>query len=142
MPFTGVPATDRSEADTVQCIRKRITFSVPGSGTNLTVGVLPAGAAVVGGGILVLTLFNSSGTDLMDVGATTLAGTNTVQVFASAVDVSAVGLKALDDLTASSANNYSDTEERTVTAKYTGSVVDATTGTADIMIFYVTKPVT
>lgn len=140
MPFTAVSATDRSEADTVQCIRKRMSVGTVTSGTNITVGVLPPGAVVIGGGILTLTVWNSSGTDLMDVGAT-VGATNTVQVFASAIDVAALGLKAFDDLNAASANNYNDTAEVTVTAKYTGSVVDATTGVSDIIVQYVTKPV-
>jgi hypothetical protein len=142
MPFTGIPATDRSEADTIQCLRKRITFNNPGSGVAINVGTLPPAAVVVGGGVYVSVLFNSSGTDLISVGSLNSAGTATAAVWGSALDVSSTGLKAFTLTVASTATSYSDTADLTVTATFTQSVVDATTGTADVIVFFITKPVT
>jgi hypothetical protein len=151
MPFTAVPASDRVENNSVQCLRKRI--SVPAAAgavtvggaasTTVTIGALPPGAVVIGGGIYVSTLFNSSGTDLMSIGTINSAGTSTTAVWASAVDVSSTGLKALTALTvASTATSYSDTADLTVTTTFAQSVTDATTGMADVVLFYQTRPVT
>ena len=139
MPMTGNPAVDRSESNVVMTLRKRITFNNPGSGVALTVGVLPPGALVVGGGITVLTAFNSSGADLMGVGVTGSAA-----AYASAVDVAVQGFKPLDDLALAPAvtAGFSATSELTVTATWTQSVADATAGVADVSVQFITRPVT
>jgi hypothetical protein len=68
----------------------------PTMATTVTVGWLPAGASVIGGGVHIVTAFNSSGTDLVDigyVGATTVAA-----AYASALTLAAVGFIVLDEL--------------------------------------------
>ena len=108
-----VPATDLGYKGMINVIRKRITYLQ--RGTTVVVGTLPAGAVVVGGGFQFVTTFNDSGTDLLDIGTSADA-----DEFASALVISATAPAyiALDEL--ASNNSYSDTDEVTVTATYTG----------------------
>ncbi len=129
MPMTGFPRVDRQSSNVVHCIRKRITFNNPGTTVALQIGVLPVGAIVVGGGAQVITLFNGSTTDLLDIGTTVDA-----DEYASALDVASVGFKAMDDLAAHT--GHSETLERTLTATYTDSGGGATTGVADIIVLF------
>ncbi len=130
MPMTGAPpVVDRQSSNAVHCLRKRMTFSNPGTTVALTVGTLPAGAAVVGGGVLIITLFNDSGTDVIDVGTTVDA-----DEYGTLLDATAVGFKVLDEL--ATHDGHSETTERTVTATYTGQNGNATTGVADIIILF------
>jgi hypothetical protein len=112
-------------------LRKRVTFA--DFGTTVVVGYLPAGAMVTSGGVQIVTVFNSSGTDLLDVGF--IGATTDPDAYASALTLAAIGFIPFDELGAVSniqqANNY------TVTATLTQSVADATTGVADIVVFFV-----
>lgn len=127
---TGVPNTDLGYKNMVNVLRKRILYTQ--SGVAVTVGVLPAGAIVIGGGIQVITAFADSGTDLVNIGTSADA-----DAYATLLDVSSVGFKALDEL--ATHDDYSDTAEVTVTATYTGQNANAAAGVGDIVIFYVTK---
>lgn len=123
-------ATDRSEQNVVHVLRKRITYL--NDGTAITVGKLPIGAVVVGGGAQVITAFNDSGNDYIDIGTS-----DDADAFATDLDVSTVGFKEMDEL--ATHNDYSDTAEVTVTATYDGSNSDMTAGVADIIVFYILK---
>lgn len=125
----SVPATDLSYKDIVHTFRKRITFQ---DTTAVTVGVLPPGAVIVGGGVQVITAFNDASTDLVDVGTSA-----DPDAFATDLDVSSVGFKALDEL--ATADDYSDTAEVTIVATYAGATPDATAGVADVIINFVLK---
>ncbi len=126
----AVPATDLGYKNIVQCFRKTITFS--NNGTAITIGKLPAGACVVGGGALVTTAFNDSGTDIIDIGTS-----DDANAYATDLDVSSVGYKILDELAAH--DDYSAAAEVTITATYTGQNSNMTAGSADIMVFWVAK---
>lgn len=111
-------------------LRKRITFA--DYGTTVTVGWLPAGASVVGGGVHIVTAFNSSGTDLLDVG---FIGTTTDDnAYATLLTLAAVGYIPFDEL--ATTTNIQDTAALQVTAKPAQSVADATAGVADVIVFY------
>ena len=127
-----VPATDLGYKGMINVIRKRITYLQ--RGTAVVVGTLPAGAVVVGGGFQIVTTFNDSGTDLLDIGTSADA-----DEFASALVISATAPAyiALDEL--ASNNSYSDTDEVTVTATYTGQNGDPSAGAGDVIIFFVTR---
>lgn len=113
-----------------QTLRKRITF---GSTSAVTVGKIPAGSSVVGGGVHVITAFNDTGTDLVNIGY--IGATTVASAYGSSLDVSAVGLIALDEL--ASTTNIQGTVEHTVTAIYVGQNSNSTAGVADVIILYV-----
>lgn len=115
----------------VHFLRKRITFA--DYGTVVTVGKIPAGASVVGGGVHVITAFNSSGTDLLDVGF--IGSATDDDAYATDLTMAAVGFIALDELAATT--NIQGTVTHTVTATPAQSVADATTGVADVIVWYV-----
>jgi hypothetical protein len=115
----------------VQCLRKRITYL--NAATAITVGKLPPGSVVVGGGVQIITTFNDSGTDTIDVGTSADA-----DAFGTLLTVSATApaYVAFDEL--ATTNDYSDTAEVTVTATYNSQNSDATAGVADVVVMYVT----
>lgn len=113
----------------VHTMMGQITFASPGTTVAKTIGVLPAGAMVVGGGAYVTTAFNDSGTDVIDVGTS-----GDADGYATLLDVSSVGYKVLDELATS--DDFSASEV-TVTATYTGQNANGTTGVANIIINFV-----
>ena len=117
---------------TVQFLRKKIVFGNFGAGA-ITVGTLPAGATVVYGGVHVVTAFNSSGTDLIDVGF--IGSTTDADAYASALSMAAVGFIPFDELAA--ATNIMQTIDTTVTCTLTQSVADATAGEAYVIVQFV-----
>ena len=115
----------------VHYLRKRITFA--DLGTTVTVGTIPAGASVIGGGVHITTAFNSSGTDLLDVGF--IGGTTDADGYATDLTLAAVGFIALDELGATT--NIIQSVDTTVTCAPAQSVADATAGVAEVIITYV-----
>jgi hypothetical protein len=110
----------------VHYLRKTITFE----DTSATlVGELPAGALILqpASGAHVVTAFNDGTTDVVDIGIE-----GTADQFASALDVSSTGFKALD---ADGANMRVSAATK-VYAVYTGGTGDATAGEAEIAIAY------
>ena len=93
---TNTAATTARQVHTQQIhfLRKRITFA--DFGTTVNVGTIPAGASVVGGGVHVVTAFNSSGTDLLDVGF--IGSTTDADGYATDLTLAAVGFIVLDEL--------------------------------------------
>ncbi len=137
MPMSYALGSDRSEGNILHTISRRITYNNPGTAVAMTVGILPPGASVVSGGVNVVTTFGAA--DVIDVGVT-----GSASAYGSALDVASVGFKALDDLAQTTAvtAGYSDTAPRTVIATYTDTSADAAAGAADVIINYVTRPVT
>lgn len=115
----------------INYIRKRITYA--DYGTTVVVGYLPAGAMVVGGGVQVVTAFNSSGTDLLNVGF--IGATTDADGYATLLPLNAVGYIELDELGATT--NIQQTDNYTVTCAPAQSVADATAGVADVVIFFI-----
>jgi hypothetical protein len=131
MPLnTTVPARNDLYQN-VQTLAKRITFA--DFGTVVTVGKIPAGASVIGGGVHITTAFNSSGTDLLDVGF--IGATTDDDAYATDLTLAAVGYIALDELAATT--NIQGAVEHTVTCTPAQSVADATAGVAWVIIQYV-----
>jgi hypothetical protein len=127
---TGVPARNDGYQN-VQFLRKRITYL--DLGTVVTIGKLPVGASVLpGSGVHIVTAFNSSGTDLLDVGF--IGSTTDDDAYATDLTLAAVGFIVLDELAATT--NIQGTVEHTVTCTPAQSVADATAGVADITIMY------
>ena len=112
----------------VHYLRKTLTYS--DRGTTVTVGKVPAGAVILYGssGAYVSTAFTGTGTDLLDIG---ISGNN--DLFATDLDVSSVGWKALDENVA----GYLVSSTTTVTAEYADQNSDAGAGSAEIVIAYI-----
>lgn len=129
----GTVARVRSGAQQVHYLHKRITFA--DYGTVVTVGYLPANASVIGGGVHVVTAFNSSGTDLLDVGFTGGSSTADDDAYATDLTLAGVGFIVLDELAATT--NIKQTVDCTVTCTPAQSVADATAGVAEVYVTYV-----
>lgn len=114
----------------VHYLRKRITFA--DYGTTVTVGWLPPKASVIGGGVHIVTAFNSSGTDLLDVGF--VGATTDADGYATLLTLAAVGYIVLDELAATT--NIQGTVAHKVTCAPAQSVADATTGVADVIVSF------
>jgi hypothetical protein len=121
----------RLETQQVHYLHKQITFA--DLGTVVTVGYLPANASVIGGGVHVTTAFNSSGTDLLDVGF--IGSTTDDDAYATDLTLAAVGFIVLDELAATT--NIKQTVDATVTCSPAQSVADATAGVAEVYVTYV-----
>lgn len=115
----------------INYVRKRITFA--DYGTVVTVGYLPAGAVVCGGGVQIVEAFNSSGTDLLDVGF--IGATTDPNGYATALTLAAVGYLSLDELGATT--NIQQPDAYTVTCSPAQSVADADAGIADVVVWYI-----
>ena len=84
----------QNSAQMVGFLRKRINYV--SNGTVLTVGTIPAGASVIGGGVHVVTGFNDSGTDTVDIGF--IGSTTDDNAYATIMDLTNVGWIVLDEL--------------------------------------------
>ncbi len=115
----------------VHTLRKNITYAT--ENTSITIGKIPAGASVIGGGVHVKTAFNDSGTDTLDVGF--VGSTTDADGYATLLDLSAVGYIALDELAATT--NIQQTVSATVTCIYNGQNNNASAGVAEVYITYV-----
>jgi hypothetical protein len=124
----------------VHYLSKKITYNSPGTGTALVVGELPPYASVVSGGVHIVTAFNGSGTDLLDVGlADTYGVTANDDAFATDLTLAAVGYIVLDELAATT--NIMQTTPARVTATYTDANADASAGEAWVIVgFVVNRP--
>ena len=122
-----VPARRYSQ-QMVHYLRKDITYANYGQGA-LTVGVIPAGSVILkpASGVNVSTAFNSSGTDLLDIGTSA-----DDDLYATDLALQTVGFAALDE--AVSVYVSSDT---TITCTAAQSVADATAGVAQVVIAYI-----
>lgn len=125
------PSARNNGLQAAQVLRKRITYV--NNGATITVGKIPAGASVTGGGVHVVTGFNDSGTDTLIVGF--IGSTTDDNAYATLLDLSAVGYIVLDELAATT--NIQQTVDTTVTCVYAGQNSNATAGVADVIVFYV-----
>jgi len=132
LPGRTLPATTDAYTTHLQVLRKRVNYT--DRGTAVTIGVIPAGAVIMGGGVQIVTTFNGTGTDLLDVGTPADA-----DEFGSALVVSASApvYVPLDELATN--NSYTETADITVTATYSDQNSDATAGAADIIVWYAIK---
>jgi hypothetical protein len=125
------PSARVNQSQTVHFLRKRINYV--SNGTTITVGKIPAGASVIGGGVHVVTAFNDSGTDTLIVGF--IGSTTDDNAYATLLDLSAVGYIVLDEL--ATTTNIQQTVDATVTCVYAGQNSNATAGVADVIIQYI-----
>lgn len=127
---TQTPGTVAREYATEQVhfLRKKITFA--NFGSVVDVGWIPGGSIIIGGGVQIQTAFNSSGTDLLDVG--TVADDDGL---ATDLTLAAVGFLPLDELAA--VTNIYLAADTKIIATPAQSVADATTGVAYVIILFI-----
>ena len=128
----------RLEHDVLHYLSKSVTYlTLNGSGaasgtTNATVvvGVLPPHAVIVSGHVKVITGFDDTTADDLDVG---VSGSDD-DLFHSAMDMNSAATTAFDDL--ATANDYATTA-RTVTCNFTTAPTgDGTQGEAIVTLWY------
>lgn len=117
-------------------IRKKITYAV--ENTVIDIGRIPAYASVIGGGVHILTAFNDSGTDTLDVGFRDGSATDDPNAYGTVMAIDAVGFIALDELAATT--NVINTKPAIVTVTYNGQNNNATAGVAYVTILYSVGP--
>ena len=120
----------------VHYLRKKITYAV--ENTEIEIGEIPAYASVSGGGVHILTAFDDTGTDTLDVGFKAGSATDDPNGYATLLDLSAVGRVALDELTATT--NIISTSASVVTCIYNGQNNNAAAGVAYVEIQYTVGP--
>lgn len=113
----------------VHYLRKSISYSA-GASAVVTVGVLPAGALVIGGGVHVSTVFNAGTNNNIDVG--TAADPDG---FATALAMTSAGLKAFDELATS--DDLLMTTDTTITATLGLTGTAASAGVCQVVVQYV-----
>lgn len=117
---------DGTDAFTLRALKGTVGFG--DAGTAVTIGQLPDGAVVIGAIINVTTAFNSSGTDLIDVGTAADPDGFVVDHDASSAGNSGVvGGGALIGTIAT---------QDTVEVLYSQSVADAAAGSAIVTVLY------
>lgn len=108
-------------SDQVHYLRKTVTFA--DDGLLIKLGTLPAGAVVIGAGAVISTAFNSSVSDVLDIGF----GADPDHL-ATALVITTAGLQAADAL--ATATGLVTTAPTDVTATYTSGGDAPTAGSA------------
>lgn len=135
---TGRPAHDLYGDAIIQTVVERLTYLT--SPTTIVTDAkqkLPANAHVISGGVHVLTAFNDSGTDTLDVGFRGGSSTDDDNAYATLLDLSAVGFVALDEL--ATTTNIMQTKDTILTYRYNGQNSNAAAGEAYLIVNYVVK---
>lgn len=130
---TGTAGTTARQYATQQVhyLRKRVTFE--DEGTEVTVGIIPAGSSVIGGGAHIVTAFDDTST--IDVGFKDGSSTDDPNAYATALTATAVGFIELDALGATT--NIQQTQDHLVTATVNDGTGAVSAGVADIIVMYV-----
>lgn len=132
---TGRPAQDFGY-QAVQSIVERFTYlTAPTTIVKDALKKLPAYAHVISGGVHVITAFNDSGTDTLDVGFRGGSSTDDDNAFATLLDLSAVGFIALDEL--ATTTNIMQTKDTILNYRYNGQNSNASAGEAYLVVNYV-----
>lgn len=117
----------------VHFLRKKLTYAT--ENTVIDIGTIPAYSSVVGGGVHIVTAFNDSGTDTLDVGFRGGSATDDPNGLATLLAIDAVGYIVLDELGATT--NIMSTTDSIITCTYNGENNNASAGEAYITIMYV-----
>jgi hypothetical protein len=132
---TGTLGTDARRYQTNQehYITAQVAFNTTGITTGIVIGTLPASAIVTRWVVHVTTAFNAATTNVLEVG-TNSATFNDIAATASTVAGTA-GVKSGDAAGSTARGRFAaDTPVRAI---YTQTGTAATTGAAEIIVFYV-----
>lgn len=124
----GTTARNNMQQD-VQTLRGVVRYS-HGASAEVVIGTLPIGAIVVGGGVLVTTVFDAGTNNNIDVG--TKADTDG---FATALAMTSKGLKAFDELATS--DDLYMTADTVIVAKLALTGTAATAGEAIVFVQFI-----
>lgn len=113
----------------VHYFSKAFTFADDGS--VLTLGKIPAGAAVIRGGVVVTTAFNAGSTNVLDIGTSA-----DDDGFATDLALGTVGVIVADEM-ATSNDTYSASADVTITATVDLTGTAATTGAGIVWVEYI-----
>jgi hypothetical protein len=130
---TAGNAGQLSQTRQTHYLAKTVTYSTLGTSNTVTIGILPPKAIVLRGATMVVTGFNDTTGDDLDIG---IAGGDD-DLFASAVDVNSGSnaITAFDDLAAA---NWYSTSARTVTCNLTTAATgDGSAGEAIVYLEYI-----
>lgn len=127
MPNTSVPAQDIGY-NVVQCLAKKVTFA--DNGVAKTLGVIPAGAVVIGSGVVVTAAFNAGTTNTLNIGTSA-----DDDGFATLLALGTIGNIVWDELATS--NDLYQTSDTTLTATVVLTGTAATAGTGFVYVQYV-----
>jgi hypothetical protein len=129
---TGTAATTARDIGlpVVQYVSKAITYL--DRGTEVTIGTIPAGSYIIGGGFHVTTAFTGTGTDLVDIGTD-----DDPDGFATDLDVSSKGYKVFDELATS--DDLYCAADTVVTVSYADANTDAGAGAGVAIVQYITR---
>lgn len=111
-------------------LRKDISYT---DTSTVTVGVLPAGAIVVGAGVVVSTAWNSGTSDVLDIGTSGDGGG-----FATDLALTTIGNIVWDELATS--NDLYSASEVTVTCAVASVGTPASAGTGHVYVQYIPAP--
>jgi len=114
----------------VECMRARIFYTDDGTAVDLA-PPLPVGTQIIGMSVKVTELFDDTGTDLLEVGWA--ADPNAL---AKTADVDMTTTGTYSAFTGDNAAPFQIASARTIQALYNGSNSDATTGIADVTIWF------
>ena len=115
----------------------RATIDIGDDDNVVSLGWIPEGANVIRGGVHVQTAFDSATTDVLDLGFRNAAGgeTDDPNAYATAIDMTAVGVIATDAMTAVAAIDLTLGAE--LTASYTATGTVATVGNGIAWLEYI-----
>jgi hypothetical protein len=133
----SVESAQQYHTNQVHYLRKDFTFSDAGS--TLSMGWLPAGAVIMGGGIVVSTVFNSGTSDVGDLGYRNSAESGTsddVDEWMTDADLTAAGFITADEIDASVAELYFPNGAEAVVS-YASTGTAPTTGAAHAYVMYI-----
>lgn len=111
-----------------------------GGGMNTIVDLIafPAYTSIGAGGVHILTAFNDSGTDTIDVGFRGGSATDDPDGLATLLTASAVGMIVFDEL--ATTTNIINTKPIILTARYNAQNSNATAGVATLWVTWTTVP--
>lgn len=114
-------------------VSQSATVAFSDAGTAVNIAVIPAKSQILEIYVDVITAFNSSGTDLLDLGVS-----GTANLFADNLDLSAQA-RVLGTSDVSQITNYVNTgaSQITLQATYSQSVADASAGSARVTVLYI-----
>jgi hypothetical protein len=100
------------------------------SAASVTLGVVPPGSIIIGGGVVISTVFNAGTTNVIDIGTT-------ADPDGLATDLAAgtAGLIVADELATS--NDLYTTTDVTIVASYAQTGTAATTGVAHVFVQFI-----
>jgi len=125
-------ATGDLEAFGYTTLSQSVLIGFASAGAAVNVCVIPANSQIIEIYVNVITAFNSSGTDLVNIG---VSGTS--DLFANGIDLSLAG-RVLATSDVSQLVNYDNTgaTQITVQALYAQSIADASAGSARVTVVY------